>query len=65
MEALPDAAFSRRPISLLRHWHFILCKNLVRQFWKSCMHACMDARVFDQFEEILQVAQTNSQLLSQ
>ncbi len=35
MEALPDAAFSHRPISLLCRWH--LCQNLVRQFWKRWM----------------------------
>jgi hypothetical protein len=32
LEALPDAAFSYRSVSLLRRWH--LCQSLVRHFWK-------------------------------
>ena len=30
--ALPDPAFSYRPISLLRRWH--LCQQMVRHFWQ-------------------------------
>ncbi len=32
LEALPDPAFSYRPISLLRRWD--LCQTLVRHFWQ-------------------------------
>ena len=30
--ALPDPAFSYRPISLLRRWH--LCQQIIRHFWQ-------------------------------
>ena len=31
LEALPDPAFSHRPVMLLRRWH--LCQSLLRHFW--------------------------------
>ena len=33
LEALPDPAFSYRPVTLLRRWH--LCQNLLRHFWQK------------------------------
>ena len=33
LEALPDPAFSYRPLTLLRRWH--LCLSLLRHFWQK------------------------------
>ena len=33
LEALPDPAFSYRPVTLLRQWH--LCQSLLQHFWQK------------------------------